>query len=176
MLKANSWHHTPLESDWIESTFNAPSKHFPTVNVVADKTTAAVNTDIQFCSGTDLSDQGNPPSRDACYSVCWTGTPGVAVVDPTNSDWKCSVCYNSSGAPVSCSTNGNAINWIIPAGTNYSLTSGTLASANPIIKFTSTYSGLQVGLNIHGSECGNNGSFNVNEGIVLPKWKEVSPF
>jgi hypothetical protein len=171
---------TPQESSWVEAPeqvgagtgigLAVPAKHFPIVRVVP--VAAAVNTNIQLCSGTDISNPGA-----TCYSTCWTGT-GAAVVDPDNSNWKCSVCYNSSGLPVSCSTNGNAITWTIPGtlGVDYSFTSGNSTSANPVVQFTSV-SSKTIGLDVHGSNCGNQGIFNVGAAAsLLPKWKEVSPF
>jgi len=171
-----------LESDWTPGpAFNTPKKHYPIVRVVSDKITITTNTNIQYCSGTDLSNQADPELRDACYSVCWTGTAGSAVVDPDNTNWKCSVCYNSSGSPVSCSTlnDGNTnFTWKVPTGyvqdTDYNLVSGTLTSANPVIKFLTPGTNLSMGLNITGSECGANQTGDIKKGF--PSWREIAPF
>lgn len=171
-----------FESVWTPGpAFNTPKKHYPIVRVVANKENITTNTNIQYCSGTDLSNQSDPELRDACYSVCWTGTAGSAVVDPDNIDWKCSVCYNSSGTPVSCSTlndGATVFTWKVPAGfvedTDYVLVSGTLASANPIIKFLTAGTNLKMGLNITGSVCAAEQTGDIKKG--LPSWKEVSPF
>jgi len=169
-------------ADWIQAsaTFMAPKKHYPMVRVVSNRTVIKANNDIQYCSGTDLSNQTVPASRDACYSVCWTGTAGSAVVDPNNANWKCSVCYNSSATPVSCSTlndGATAFTWRPPSAVSYVLVSGTLNSANPIIKYTSSTTGLnlKMGLQITGSACGNeSGPFDIQ--VQMPTWREVSPF
>ncbi|MDD4531087.1 MAG: DUF2341 domain-containing protein [Candidatus Pacebacteria bacterium] len=171
-----------LESDWVPGpSFNTPKKHYPIVRVVANKETITTNTDIQYCSGTDLSGQDDPELRDACYSVCWKGAAGSAVVDPDNTNWKCSVCYDSSGSPVSCSTlnDGNTnFTWKVPTGyvedADYTLVSGTLTSANPVIKFLTAGTNLSMGLNITGSECGAEQAGDIK--IGLPTWREIAPF
>jgi hypothetical protein len=171
----NVKNNTSVESGWTQTTFLTPTKHFPIVRVVP--VTVPVGSDVHLCSGTDLTNQGNPALRDACYSICWTGTAGSAVVDSDNTNWKCSVCYDSSGNPASCSTNGNAITWIIPGTVNvdYTFTSGDSTSANPVVKFTAA-TPKTIGLDMLGSpECGNQGIFTVPGTSLLPKWREVSP-
>ena len=162
------------ESDWISagSTFKTPLKHFPLVRVVADRSMLVVNTNMRFCSGTDINNPSDP-----CYSTCWTGTGSPA--DPSDADnWKCSVCYDSSGNPASCSTNGNVIQWKIPGtlGTDYSFPFGDdIDSPNPSIKFLSA-GNKNIGLSIAGSECGNEKLYKLNLGSLLPRWREISPF
>ncbi len=164
-----------IQSSWISAgSFTTPTIHYPLIRVVSDKSLATANTNIQLCSGADISNQSDP-----CYSVCWTGTPGSAVVDSSNSNWKCSVCYNSSNQQASCSTlSGATYSWIMPAGyqsgTDYTMISGTLTSANPVIKFSNLSSSRKMGLNVanEGEQCGNLSGAQV----ILPTWKEISPF
>ena len=154
-----------VESGWIPGpSFYTPKKHYPVVRIVADKEIAAIGTDIQFCAGTDLTDQTTETSRDSCYSTCWKGTPGSAVVAIDNTDWECSICYNSSNQPVSCTdptliAEGKTnFEWRVPSGyvaeTDYSYQSSTSStSANPIIKFNNVTNTLRMVLSITGSEC-----------------------
>lgn len=158
------------ESDWIPagSTFNTPPKHFPLVRVVADRPILTVNVGMRLCSGTDVNNPSDP-----CYSTCWKGNSSPA--DPSDEDnWKCSVCYDGSGYPVSCSTNGNDIEWKIPGAHSF-LFGDDINSPNPSIKFLST-GNKNIGLSITGSECGNEKLYKVNSGSLLPRWREVSPF
>lgn len=138
--------------------------------VASSQSVSLKDNDIQMCSGTNINNTSDP-----CYPVCWkgTGTP-----DLTSSDWKCSVCHDSSNNPVSCSTLADTtFSWTMPAGyvldTDYTLVSGTLASANPILRFAAQDSNRQVTLNINslGTTCSNQ-----NLKLLTPKWKEVSPF
>jgi len=168
-----------IESDWIDAgTFVTPKKHYPIVKVMTNKDTIEARDNIQYCSGTDLSKQ-TLITKDNCYDVCWKGTLGAA--DPANTNWKCSVCYDATGDAVSCSTlsdGDTTFTWKIPlATTEYELVSGTLTSANPVIKYKVSHSAadLKVGLNITGSACGNeSGVFDI--GVRMPTWVEISPF
>ncbi len=164
------------ESDWIYAgSFTTPASHYPLVRVFSDKSLSLANMNIQLCSGADINNIADP-----CYSVCWKGASGSAVVDSNNLNWKCSVCYNSSNQQVSCSTlGGTTYSWKVPAGyaegTDYTMISGSLTSANPIIKFTNSSSSIKMGLNVTngGEQCGN---LSGQAAISLPKWREVSPF
>jgi len=141
-----------------------------TARVASNKSISLKDTDIQLCSGADTANPSDP-----CYSVCWKGT-GSPVV--TSSDWKCGVCHDSGNNPVSCSTAASTtFNWVMPTGyatpANYTLVSGTLTTANPIVRFTAQDSNRQLTLNI--------GNFNTTcSGLSSkqssPIWKEVSPF
>jgi hypothetical protein len=138
--------------------------------VVSNKFVSAKDTDIQLCSGADITNASDP-----CYNVCWKGT-GTPVVTSTN--WKCGVCHNATNVPVSCSTLGSTtFSWVMPTGyvspTNYTLISGTLTSANPIVRFTAQDSNRQMTLNIstYGVSCS---SQSVKQ--ALPTWREISPF
>jgi hypothetical protein len=140
-----------------------------TVSVVSDNSVTVKDTDIQLCSGADITNSSDP-----CYSVCWKGS-GAPVVG--SSDWKCSVCHDYDNNPVSCTTPGiTAFSWSMPSGyvspTNYTLVSGTLTSANPVVNFVDQDSNRQVTLNItnYAESCSGQ---NVK---VLPTWKEISPF
>ncbi|MDD5098330.1 MAG: hypothetical protein PHD31_01265 [Candidatus Pacebacteria bacterium] len=142
-----------------------------TSKVVSDNLISLKDTNIQLCSGADIADADDP-----CYSVCWKGT-GTPVV--TSSNWKCGVCHDINNAPVSCSTLGSTtFDWVMPTGyatpANYTLISGTLASANPIVRFVATDSNRQLTLNInnYGMTCAGQNSLVPS----LPIWKEVSPF
>lgn len=141
-----------------------------TAKVVSDKAVSLKDTNIQLCSGADINNSSDP-----CYSTCWKGT-GTPVV--TNSNWKCGVCHDSSNNPVSCSTaSSTTFSWVMPTGyvspTNYTLVSGTLTSANPIVKFVAQDSNRQLTLNINsfGTNCSGQ-----NSKQLLPTWKEISPF
>jgi hypothetical protein len=142
-----------------------------TAKVTANKFVSSKDTDIQLCSGADVTNTSDP-----CYGVCWKGT-GAPVI--TSSSWKCGVCHNSSNVPVSCSTlPSTTFNWIVPTGytapTNYTLIGGTtLTSPNPIIRFTTTDSTRQMGLtvNTYGVTCSSSSVVQ-----LMPKWKEISPF
>ncbi|MCK9626632.1 MAG: DUF2341 domain-containing protein [Bacteroidales bacterium] len=140
------------------------------VKVASSKSIALKNIDIQLCSGADINNTSDP-----CYSVCWKGigTPNLA-----SSDWKCSVCYNSSNNPISCSTAvSTTIEWVMPTGyvtpTDYTLVSGTLTSANPIVRFTAQDDDRIINLNInsYGTSCSGQ-----NSGQFVPTWREISPF
>jgi len=159
------------ETDWMYGgTLITPKKAFPLVRVAADKATATVGTDIQYC--TTLVSLTN--TADPCYPVCWTGT-GDPVVDPDNSNWKCSVCYNSSNQPVQCtSTNGNAFSWILPEQSGSYMNTTNASSTNPIFRLSTTVQNLKPGLAVMGSECAGEGETGTT--APLPKWREVSPF
>lgn len=138
--------------------------------VVSSKSIALKDTDIQLCSGADVTNTSDP-----CYSVCWKG---VGTPDLTSVDWKCSVCHDGSNNHVSCSTlSATTFNWVMPSGyvapTNYALVSGTLASANPIVRFTAQDDSRVLNLNIDswGTTCSGQ-----NSGQFFPTWREISPF
>ncbi|MFA5431472.1 MAG: DUF2341 domain-containing protein [Candidatus Paceibacterota bacterium] len=133
--------------------------------------------DVQLCSGTDLSDQTNPASRDACYATCWKGIAGSAVVGSSN--WKCSVCHDIDNNPVSCSTlDGTTYKWIMPGGyatpAHYTLISGTLASANPVVKFTTASNSRQLTLEI--TEVINTTCTGKSPKKGAPDWRELFQF
>ena len=159
------------ETEWMYGgTLATPEKAFPLVRVAADKTTVTLGTDIQYC--TTLASLTN--TADPCYPICWTGT-GDPVVDPDNSNWKCSVCYNSSNQPVPCATaNGNAFSWVLPEQSGSYMETTNASSTNPIFRFSSTVQNLKPGLAIMGSECAGEGETGTT--APLPKWREVSPF
>jgi hypothetical protein len=141
-----------------------------TSRIVSNKFISAKDTDIQLCSGADITNTSDP-----CYNVCWKGT-GTPVV--TSSNWKCAICHDANNLPVSCSTlSSTTFTWTMPTGyvspTNYTLTSGTLTSANPIVKFVTQDSTRQLtlGINTYGVNCSSQSSKQNN-----PTWKEISPF
>jgi len=176
-----------LESDWIPgSQFYTPKRHYPIVRPIATTENITINANMQFCAGTDLTNQNDPEERDACYSACWTGTAGSAVVGESEANWKCSICYDSTNSPVSCTdptllAEGKTLfTWHGPTGyvlnTDYTYESSTAStSANPVIKFTKTGNSLKMGLNITGSDCGGE-TVEMVIGAPMPIWKEVSPF
>ncbi|MFA5296278.1 MAG: DUF2341 domain-containing protein [Methanoregulaceae archaeon] len=158
------------ESDWVEaaSTFSTAAKAFPLVRIVSDKTNMLFGSSAQLCATADIN---NP--EDLCYPVCWVG---AGTPDLESADWKCSICYNASNAPVPCSaTNSNAFTWSITG------IGGTINSAsvpNPVLTYDGTsVTELRAKLNITGSDCGEEQE--EGEGVdvrpPLPKWKEVAP-
>jgi hypothetical protein len=136
--------------------------------VASDNPITAKTTDIQLCSGADIANSSDP-----CYSVCWKGS-GTPVVG--SSDWKCSVCHDSSENPVACTSEVASFDWSMPSGyvspTNYTLVSGTLTSANPVVNFVDQDSNRQITLNIDNY----NKSCSGQNAKALPTWKEISPF
>lgn len=149
-----------------------PTADTCSAKVVSDKLLRLNNTDIQLCSGANVN---YPP--DPCYSICWRG---AGMPNLTSTNWKCSVCYDSGNNPVSCSTlPGATFNWLMPTGyvedTDYTLVSGTLTSANPVINFTNLDNNRVVTLNVYpptGSSCSGQNSAQ----LLLPIWREISPF
>lgn len=142
-----------------------------TAKVASSPTVYVGNTNIQLCAGADV---GNP--ADPCYSICWKG---VGAPDLTSLNWKCGVCHDNSNNPVSCSTlSGTTYSWTLPSGytspADYTLISGTLTSANPIIKFTNASSSRILTLDVvsgNGPECSGQ-----NVARLLPTWREIAPF
>jgi len=158
------------ESDWVEasSTFSTAAKAFPLVRIVSDKTNMLFGSSAQLCATADIN---NP--EDTCYPVCWVGT---GAPDLESADWKCSVCYNASNAPVPCSaTNSNAFTWSI-TGTGGEIDSAS--APNPVLTYSGTsVTELRAKLNITGSDCGEEQE--EGEGVdvrpPLPKWTEIAP-
>ncbi len=159
---------TSQESDWIQGTpIATPTKHWPIVRVAADKSSATIGTDIQYCTTIPSLDA----TTDPCYNVCWTGT-GTPIVDSDNTDWKCSICYNSSNQPTLCgSNNGNSFTWTMPTSGSYQ-NSTTSTTSNPIIQYNVIDTNLKPQLKITGSECAGEGE-GTTSNPPLPTWKEV---
>ncbi len=157
-----------IESDWVEGTaFTTPSKHWPIVRIVADKSAVTIGSDVQYCTTLPSLDA----TEDPCYPVCWTGS-GSPSLEADNSDWKCSICYNSSNQPVLCGeSNSNAFTWAMPTGTTFQ-SETTLSSPNPILKYDDPGDDLRPRLKITGSDCSGEGS-GVNSNLPVPKWIEV---
>jgi hypothetical protein len=149
----------------LAGSFNTPKKPFPIVRVTADKTTVTIGSNVQYC--TTLPSL--TATTDPCYNVCWkgTGTPNL-----NSTDWKCSICYNSSGFPTLCSiTNNNYFSWTMPL-TNGQYVSSTSTTANPIFKYTSSVDSAKPGLAIYGSECAAEGETGTSS--LLPVWRETN--
>jgi len=141
-----------------------------TAKVASNKFISAKDTNIQLCSGADITNPADP-----CYSVCWKGT-GAPVV--TSSNWACGVCHNSSNVAVPCTADNSTFNWVLPSGyttpADYTLIdSTTLTSPNPIVRFVTQDSTRRVTLNTsnYGVTCSSSTTVQ-----LLPKWKEITPF
>jgi len=139
--------------------------------ITSNKFISANNTDIQLCSGADITNPSDP-----CYSVCWKG---AGVPDVSSSNWNCGICHNSGNIPIPCSESGGAsFNWAMPDGyttpADYTLVTGTLTDANPVVRFVNQETGRKIILSIvdnYGSTCSSS-----NTVQLVPKWREISPF
>ncbi|PIW92846.1 MAG: hypothetical protein COZ88_00055, partial [Candidatus Nealsonbacteria bacterium CG_4_8_14_3_um_filter_34_13] len=101
------------------------------------------------------------------------------VVDPDNTDWKCSICYDSANNPVACQAVGSTYQWYMPEGfvenTDYNYVSATTnTSANPRVEFLTAGQDKKFRLYVSGSGCGGEGGGGIQ--LPIPKWKEISPF
>jgi len=141
-----------------------------TAKVASNKFISAKDADIQLCSGADTTNPADP-----CYSVCWKGT-GAPVI--TNPNWVCGVCHDSSNNAVACTADNSTFSWTMPSGyttpTDYTLISSTtLTSPNPIVRFVNQDSTRRITLNTSNYSTTCSSSTTVQ---LLPKWKEITPF
>ena len=163
-------------SDWVQasSTFTTPSRAFPLVRVVPQKSSLVLDESTLMCSTTDSVYRGEDQS--GCFDACWTGEGDTATLDPNNLDngWNCSICYNTSQSPVLCSSgNNNTFTWSLVNG-SADLTNTT--NNNVTITATNTGEEIRTRLLITGSD-GCVGEQGEGEGsypsLPLPTWKEV---
>ncbi|MDD3292613.1 MAG: DUF2341 domain-containing protein [Candidatus Pacebacteria bacterium] len=163
-------------SDWVQasSTFTTPSRAFPLVRVVPQKSSLVLDESTLMCSTTDSVYRGEDQS--GCFDACWTGEGDTAILDPNNLDngWNCSICYNTSQSPVLCSSgNNNTFTWSLVNG-SADLTNTT--NNNVTITATNTGEEIRTRLLITGSD-GCAGEQGEGEGsypsLPLPTWKEV---
>ena len=157
------------ETGWISAgTFNTPKKPYPIVRIATASTNVYLNTDVQYCTTTNTLNRNTDTSE--CFDICWTGEGDTASL--TSSDWKCSVCYDSSGNRTLCSLSNSLFSWSLPltAGSYQSQTD--IDSPNPIFKYTSLIGDENPGLAITGSECAAEGETGTT--VPLPTWRETN--
>jgi hypothetical protein len=163
------------ESEWrLAGSFNTPKKPFPVVRIAADKSNITVGSNVQYC--TTLPNIS--ATTDPCYSVCWKGTIGQLTLNdltPSNTNWRCSICYDNSGNPALCTTNNsqNQFSWTLPES-NGTYINSTNNTPNPIFKYNSSITSetIKPGLIISGSECAAEGEAGTT--VPLPRWRETN--
>ena len=163
-------------SDWVQasSTCVTPSRAFPLVRVVPQKSSLSLDESTLMCSTTDNVNRGEDES--GCFDVCWTGEGDTAILDPNDLDngWNCSICYDTGQNPVLCSSgNSNTFTWSLVNG-SADLTNTT--NNNVTVTATNTGEEIRTRLLITGSD-GCAGEQGEGEGsypsLPLPTWKEV---
>jgi|GEM_PF-2750998 len=161
-------------SGWTQGPdFSTPVKHYPIADFSWDKKTITGGETVRFCTTADISDPEDP-----CYPICWTGPEeSFPEVGDVSGYWKCSVCYDSSNQKQACqNVAGTQYAWYFPGteGEDFEFVSSTVASANPLVKLNAVGENQTVKLNVTGSSCAGEESFDVVQ--PLPKWQETSPF
>jgi len=155
------------ETGWISAgTFNTPKKPYPIVKIATASTNVYLNTNVQYCTTTNTLNRSTDTS--ACFDICWKGTGDVASL--ISSDWKCSICYDSSGDRTLCSTSNSQFSWSLPLTVGSYQSQTGVSSPNPIFKYTSSIGILKPGLAITGSECAAEGDTGTK--VPLPIWRE----
>jgi len=171
----------------------SPMKQFITVNHEWPKVGALIKQDIgtgnvQVCS--TMVNITNPSvyTNDPCYSVCWSDYANKTAPLLDDARWKCSVCYNSSGAPVLCQDlppakdkNNNVVSrftWEVedatfPTVTNiYAGGTNGKTAFNPIVKFSSSLESTpkKIRFRLRGSDCPLDASATAR--TIRPIWTE----
>lgn len=121
---------------------------------------------VQVCSDADITNSSDP-----CYSTCWTGSGDP---DVTSSSWKCSTCKDTSNNTIPCFNSGATYVWTLSGGhsssSDYTITSGSLSSANVVFNFTVADNTRKATMSINNNLC------SATTSALSPIWKEVSPF
>ncbi|MDD3292612.1 MAG: FISUMP domain-containing protein [Candidatus Pacebacteria bacterium] len=157
------------ETGWISAgTFDTPKKPYPIVRIATASTNVYLNTDVQYCTTTNTLNRNTDTSE--CFDICWTGEEDTASL--TSSDWKCSVCYDSSGNRTLCSTSNSQFSWFLPLTVGSYQSQTGIDSPNPIFKYTSLIGDENPGLAITGSECAAEGETGTT--VPLPTWRETN--
>jgi len=156
------------ETGWISAgTFTTPAKPYPIVklNPVAQSAYSSI---VKYCTTTDSLIKSADTS--GCFDTCWKGAGTTA--DLSSSDWKCSVCFNTSGQRTLCSTSNTTFTWKLPTaeiGTYQNSTNSN--SPNPLFLYNFSAGSFKPGLRIAGSECSGEGE-TTGVPIPLPTWLE----
>jgi len=138
-------------SSWIPGgTFSTLMKKAPIIKFLPSNY-IIYNRKVRFCSTADITNPSDP-----CYSTCWKGTGTPANSDLEGSNWKCSICYDSSNVAVPCSSsNSNTFTWTLPSSGVTFGTGSTAATANPELLFTSSQPlKLKINDSVTGVTCG----------------------
>jgi len=159
------------ETDWLSAgTFDTPKKPYPIVKIATASPTVYINSNVQYCTTTTTLNRATDTSN--CFDICWKGTGDTA--DLSSSDWKCSVCFDSSANRTLCSiSNSNQFSWNLPTAVGSYQNSTSSTSSNPVFKYTASIGSLKPGLAVAGSECAAEGETGTK--TPLPIWRETAP-